>query len=235
MADTTTFSRSRQALFFVSAGLVAAVLIVTALAATHQARAGGADLTIGNVTLRVNEETQLQLEARSVGSPGLAAWAIDIDYNPNVLTPVSCVPATGGLCNLGFGPGTVRVVGADDVGRTGDVVLGTLRFRCDAPGPSALALTTIEFSDGTEGAPQPISPVIAHGSINCVAAGSTDVDEGDANCDGSVNSIDALIVLQYVAGLRNTVPCPEAADVNNDGNIGAVDAALILQIDAGLI
>jgi hypothetical protein len=44
-----------------------------------------------------------------------------------------------------------------------------------------------------------------------------------------------LIVLQYVAGLRNTVPCPEAADVNNDGNIGAVDAALILQIDAGLI
>jgi glucose/arabinose dehydrogenase len=58
---------------------------------------------------------------------------------------------------------------------------------------------------------------------------------GDANCDGSTNSIDATLVLQTVAGLIGGVACPALADVNGDGNIDAVDAVLILQIDAGLL
>jgi len=58
---------------------------------------------------------------------------------------------------------------------------------------------------------------------------------GDANCDGSTNSIDAALVLQKVAGLIGGVECPDLADVNDDGNIDAIDAALILQIDAGLL
>lgn len=58
---------------------------------------------------------------------------------------------------------------------------------------------------------------------------------GDANCDGSTNSIDAALVLQTVAGLIGGVGCPDLADVNDDGNLDAIDAALILQRDAGLI
>jgi len=58
---------------------------------------------------------------------------------------------------------------------------------------------------------------------------------GDANCDGTVNSIDSAVILQFTAGLIGAVPCPEEADVNEDGTINSVDSAIILQYSAGLI
>ena len=58
---------------------------------------------------------------------------------------------------------------------------------------------------------------------------------GDANCDDTINSIDAALVLQLSAGLIDSPPCPGSADVNGDGSINAIDAALILQYGAGLI
>lgn len=58
---------------------------------------------------------------------------------------------------------------------------------------------------------------------------------GDANCDGTVNAIDAAFMLQFGAGLITALPCPAAADVNRDGSINSIDVALVLQYIAGLI
>ena len=58
---------------------------------------------------------------------------------------------------------------------------------------------------------------------------------GDASCDGSVDAVDAALVLQFTAGLLGSVPCAESGDVNGDGDITSVDAALILQFTAGLL
>jgi hypothetical protein len=58
---------------------------------------------------------------------------------------------------------------------------------------------------------------------------------GDANCDGGANSVDAALVLQFDAGLIDSLACESAADVNGDGSVNSVDAALILQLDAGLL
>ena len=58
---------------------------------------------------------------------------------------------------------------------------------------------------------------------------------GDANCDGSINSVDATLVLQEVAGMIGEVKGGALADVNLDGARNSVDSALILQLDAGLI
>jgi hypothetical protein len=55
------------------------------------------------------------------------------------------------------------------------------------------------------------------------------------NCDGHMNSLDALAVLQYSAALLHSLSCPDDADVSHNGHIDALDAALILQFDAGLI
>ena len=58
---------------------------------------------------------------------------------------------------------------------------------------------------------------------------------GDANCDDAINSLDALEVLQFEAGLLDRVAFPESADPNGDGEIDGIDAVLILQFDAGLM
>lgn len=67
---------------------------------------------------------------------------------------------------------------------------------------------------------------------------------GDVNADGSIDSVDALLVLQIDAGLIG----PEdvlgkveagrvltAGDVNSDGSLNSLDGLLILQHVAGLI
>jgi len=58
---------------------------------------------------------------------------------------------------------------------------------------------------------------------------------GDANCGGIADSIDAAIVLQFGAGLVDALACPDAADVTGEGLIDSRDAALILQFGAGLL
>jgi alpha-tubulin suppressor-like RCC1 family protein len=58
---------------------------------------------------------------------------------------------------------------------------------------------------------------------------------GDANCDSAVNSIDAALILQLVAGLIRSLPCPANGDVNHDDTVNAIDSALVLQCTAGLL
>ena len=55
------------------------------------------------------------------------------------------------------------------------------------------------------------------------------------NDDGHVNSIDALLVLQFDAELLHTLPNEPSGDVNRSGRVNSIDAALILQYVAGLL
>ena len=79
---------------------------------------------------------------------------------------------------------------------------------------------TAEFGGVVDAAPPPASLPTAN---------------GDVDCTGGTNPIDALLVLQFSARLIDTLPCHNEGDVNGDGRIGPLDAALILQISAGLL
>ena len=55
---------------------------------------------------------------------------------------------------------------------------------------------------------------------------------GDVNKNGTVDAIDAQLILQFEAGLLNSI---SNADVNEDGTVDSIDAVLILQFTAGLL
>jgi hypothetical protein len=59
----------------------------------------------------------------------------------------------------------------------------------------------------------------------------------DVNCDSSVNSIDATLVLQLSASMVDvaSIRCGFLGDANGDRSTNAIDAAVILQRDAGLM
>ena len=70
----------------------------------------------------------------------------------------------------------------------------------------------------------------------CTVCGESQSKLGDANGDGLVNSIDAMMVLQYYVGFlsANQLHC-EAADVNGDDLANSIDAMLILQYYVGFL
>jgi len=80
------------------------------------------------------------------------------------------------------------------------------------------------------------SPTATTGPTNTPTATVSETKMcGDVDDSGDVNSIDATLVLQYVADLVSTLENLPSADVNYDGEVSSVDAALILQVEAGLL
>jgi len=75
----------------------------------------------------------------------------------------------------------------------------------------------------------------AHG----VAASGPGVVRGDVDEDGEIDSVDALLILQFEAGTIIPPPRPEdyykKADANQSGWVDSLDALVILQFHAGLI
>lgn len=89
--------------------------------------------------------------------------------------------------------------------------------------------------------PSGYDSVYGYGKVNlwkalvqtCVPPG------GDVNCDGKVTALDAMYILQYVAGFDYnwSAICPvftSYADVDRDGDIDSVDALFALKIAAGI-
>jgi hypothetical protein len=75
--------------------------------------------------------------------------------------------------------------------------------------------------DGADLCPQDFDPC---GSVS-----------GDVDCDGGIDSVDALKVLRGAAGLPDAGSClPDSGDVNCSGTVTATDALALLRHAAGL-
>jgi hypothetical protein len=107
-----------------------------------------------------------------------------------------------------------------------DKVKNTSEFSLNRPflgtGVCATATPTASDTPTPTNTPLPVTPTPAKAC-------------GDVNDNGSVDAVDAQLVLQYSAGLVTTLANLPSGDVNSSGGVNPVDAALILQVEAGLI
>ena len=137
--------------------------------------------------------------------------------------------ASGTIALVSLGPDGVQGDGNSSSAAAGDTG-ATIAFHSFAP----------NLVDGDENG---VPDVFVRGKSlapptptpTATATPTPQVAAGDANCDGSVNSIDAAVVLQFVAALLGALPCSAGADANADGVTSAIDATVILQFVAGLL
>lgn len=210
---------------------VLAFSLVAAVAVISVAHAGSTVisfvLTINSLEQAIGEQGSVDLRATDIDGP-LGTWTVDVQYEPETIEAVSCSPSKDSVCDLESSPDTVRVTGASADGLTSDTVLASITFECRSAGMSALALTSQNLS-----IPElTIDVTTMDGAVVCA---EPNFSVGDVDCDGVVTSIDALLILQFHAGLMLSLPCPENADVNEDSRVDSIDAALILQHESCLI
>jgi len=198
------------------------------------ASADGQTVGVTSEEIALEGEGKVTLWADGFSEPGLGAWTVDIYYNADLLKVVECGAESGGVCNPEFKGNAVRITGSSADGRTGEFVLGSVWFSCKGFGESGLELDIKVLADATVGDPQPVEPKTVHGSVTCLDEKHEKV-AGDANCDGEVSAVDSSWILQYDAGLLDSVPCPDQADYNGDGNINSIDSTIVLQKVAGLL
>ena len=221
----------------VALGLAVALLVSARIVAAQSPTLSASSLTTG-----VGYDGIVSFDALKMAPPGLAAWTIDVSYDATVASAIACAGDSGSLCNPTFRDNTIRMTGVNIYGVEGDVHLADITFVCNALGTTELTISVVVLSDGTlQGGPQPIAAALAQGSVTCTAEppatppAAPVETAGDANCDGSVDGIDAALVLQLDASLIDSLTCERGADANGDGNVDGIDAALILQLDAGLL
>ena len=134
--------------------------------------AGGSDaeLSAGNATASVGQEGSIELKASGIGTPGLGAWTVDVKYDSSILSASTCTAASSqglSFCNPKYASDTVRVVGANAQGLSGDISLATMAFRCSKAGKSDLTVSASTLADATVGNPTDIKHHEKTGSITC--------------------------------------------------------------------
>lgn len=168
------------------------------------------------------------------GGETFGAWSFDLAFDAAVVSAVDCSSAVG-LCSVESGEAAVRVAGISLSGLSGEVEFATVSFELvGEPGSeSVLALRLRELANALM---EDIAPVteVTDGMVTVIQEPGPPVAvKGDADCDGGVDAVDGLMVLNSVVG-NGGADCAEAADVNCDGGLSAVDALLILRFVAGL-
>lgn len=176
--------------------VAAVVLAVSAGLLITQVSAQQESIGVGSASAAVSGEATVTIQATGIADPGLGAWTIDVAYDASLLTALACIPEHGGVCNPMFDPGVVRVTGASAGGVEGDNSLGSITFRCDAAGTSALTVDVNLLVDATIGDPQFITHSVTNGSVTCGGVSPTPSSDDVFDCADFVYQDTAQVIFE---------------------------------------
>ena len=140
-------------------------------------------------------------------------------------------------CNLDYqsAGNLIRVTfsGAKSLSNDGTLITFTFKAKENVSGTAELTFTAHKMYDENGSS---VSVDISDGNIVIEIADTKPILYGDADGSGTVDAIDAMVVLQRDVELigDNQIEL-NAADVDGDGTVNAIDAMLILQYDVELI
>lgn len=124
-------------------------------------RVGETPVVIQAAPAILPDSAEVQLTAQ-VGDRLLAAWTVDVVYDPSRVTPVECATGPESVCNPAFRSNMVRVTGASVRGLSSEVTLATIRFDlltgAAAPADDSIRVVVVELAD-TEGGILPMTVV----------------------------------------------------------------------------
>jgi hypothetical protein len=189
--------------------------------------------TTDSLTITLSAHYNLDFEASWIGTPGdtVQNGVFDEDFASTLSFTMADVPPSG----------------TAEISRE-------LTLRCPAPNFNFVMnyylVMSAESASGMDSNPED-SSMTEYRSVTCIDPSPTPTPTstssvtptltppakacGDANLDGSVNAVDAQLVLQYVAALIQELDGMPSADTNGDGSVASTDALLILQYTGGLI
>lgn len=215
---------------FVSAARLAAVLalavLTVALTPAPGASASGFSFTIGSASGAPGGLLAVDVTA-TAPEPGIGAFTLDVVYDENSFTVTSCRSPFAG-CNKDYRPGQVRIAGVPFTPLTGDRLAATIIFQA-RPGSSGTSALDVQATDVFSGTGDDLvaQTQITDGTLT-ITPGAPVVKQGDANCDGAVNELDGLAILNHVSG-ADAGACIAFADANCDNRVDVKDAIFILE------
>jgi uncharacterized repeat protein (TIGR02543 family) len=194
-----------------------------------------AQFVASNVTGKAGDTVTVTIDVKN--NPGIVMTSLQISWNADVVELLNVANGTVLAGNgVTFTPGNNYAtqpfgliwVSTSQSNHTGNGKLVTLTFRIlDTAQGGAVSPINVSYSDTCNVDLEDVEFATVNGSITV-----QDYIVGDANGDGKLTSVDALLILRYLAGWGNTLD-KQAADVNGDGKITSVDALLILRYLAG--
>jgi hypothetical protein len=188
-----------------------------------------------NSTQALNSTFKLDVVVDS-GNQALAAYSFSINYNPAIISVVTVEEGADGFIAAvnTEPPGSIIASGFSTTGTgTGpgsNLQVLSITFTAVSEGTSPLELYVDEIVDN---ALDPIGDACGKNGSVTVSIGTGLL--GDANGDGQINIIDALVIAQAYVGLEPTPFLPENADTDCNGKIDIVDALMVAQYYVDLI
>jgi hypothetical protein len=181
------------------------------------------ELKPGNAKACIGAEWTVELAVKH--NPGISSAMLQIEYDDTAMK-LTAATAPGATTEISEDAHEIAVASA--TGLYGEETIVTLTFTVDEEATAGNYNVTVSANNAVDNAEAPQGLVIGSSTT---AVEILDYRWGDVTENGTVDSADAVAIIQYVVGTRTAEELPgvKAADANFNNEITLADAVCILR------